>query len=156
MRRITIMTVLSAVVLGLFASPAAAKRITLKSLDARLRAMESKYTDVKAQLAAQTAQNKQFRGCLERTFLGEGYGFVYNTNNPPASNAPFGNSYAYGTFFPQLAANALNTPFPDPNYRYWAVGVRNNATCLGLFGYRTVHPVTTAAAALQGAAGGRH
>ena len=142
MRRTIITAAIAVASIAATTAPAMAAKPTLSSLNKRLTTLEGLYAGTKAQLAEQTKLNAQYKKCFERTFLGEGFGYLYNsTGVTEATPGPFTvNSYAYGLFFPPALEGPVNTPFANANHRFWAVGVKNETTCLSLFSFRQVRP----------------
>src|SRR3954469_14026376 len=100
MRRTILAAAIAVASIAATTAPAMAAKPTLSSLNTRLTKLETLYAGTKAQLAEQTKLNAQYKKCFERTFLGEGFGYLYNTNVTDGVAAPLTpNTFAYGLFF---------------------------------------------------------
>jgi hypothetical protein len=165
MRRSMTSLVVAALALGLAAAPAQAAKPTLKSLKRDLDRLRGDLTKTRAELATLRrdhgalliahnqlvgAHNTLF-GCLERSSISESAGFLFSTDNNLSAELN-----VFGAFL-SSPANP-NVPLADNTGQLWAVGVKNNATCMSFFGYRLLHPAGFAAASErpQEATGGRH
>jgi len=129
---------------GLMMPATAPAKVSLSSLNRSLNKLRGDLQKTRAQLVALQKLHNQLLvahnnvvGCLERGATADAAGYQFNNGS--------GLQSVFGNFFVTLAPGAANTPFPNNLHHQWTVGVKNNAFCLSVFGYRDPHTSALAA-----------